>query len=190
MTTTDNNEPQHAAPSLGEWAGVAGAAAVAVAALASTAHLTVLGSFGPGPGLFPRIIGIALLLIATVHAAYLLRSTLAARSARAGSAGEGERKGPTLVAAEAPPRPGRGAAARFVAMSASMFIYALVLETLGFILTTIALAFTALCLLGRHPLRAFVEAVVAVLCLWVLFGHFLDVPLPPSDLPFLRAMGL
>lgn len=161
---------------------VAGAA-VAAAALASSWHLSVMGAFGPGPGLFPRVVGIALLFISLLHALLLLRRTRIAPLTAAES--------DAVAAVDQPPAGGAWAGpARFVAMSASMFVYALVLETAGFLLSTTLLAFVALCLLGRRSLRALVEAVVAVVVLRFAFGHLLGVPLPPAEIPLLNGLGL
>lgn len=169
-----------------DWLGVAAGAAVAAAVLASTWHMTVIGAFGPGPGLFPRVVAFALLAISLVHAVLLLRRPVAGEAVSAET--------PAADAAPAEAGTAQGAASwggylRFAAMSASMFAYALVLERAGFLLSTTFLAFMALWLLGRRPLRALVEAVVAVVVLRFAFGHLLGVPLPPSAIPLFAGLG-
>lgn len=171
-----------------DWLGVAAGAAVAAAVLASTWHMTVIGAFGPGPGLFPRVVAFALLAISLVHAVLLLRRPVAGEAAPAVSEEAPAADVPRPEAGEEPAAQW-GGYLRFAAMSASMFVYALVLERAGFLLATTFLAFMALWLLGRRPLRALVEAVVAVVVLRFAFGHLLGVPLPPSAIPLFAGLG-
>jgi hypothetical protein len=79
---------------------------------------------------------------------------------------------------------------RFLLIVGSLFVYATLLETLGFALATAALACSVLVLLGRPLLRAIVEGIVATFAFRFAFGTLLGVQLPESTLIFLRGIGL
>jgi putative tricarboxylic transport membrane protein len=60
--------------------------------------------------------------------------------------------------------------------------YALLLETLGFLLATAGLAIGVALLFGARPWLALVTGVVTSVALWVLFDTLLDLPLPKGFL--------
>lgn len=59
-----------------------------------------------------------------------------------------------------------------------MVAFALLLETLGFILATAGLALGVALLFGARPWLALVTGVVTSVALWALFDKLLDLPLP------------
>lgn len=61
---------------------------------------------------------------------------------------------------------------------AVMVAFALLLETLGFILATAGLALGVALLFGARPWLALVTGVVTSVALWALFDKLLDLPLP------------
>jgi len=63
-----------------------------------------------------------------------------------------------------------------------MVAFALLLETLGFLLATGALAFGVALLFGARPPLALVTGVVTSAALWALFDKLLDLPLPKGVL--------
>jgi putative tricarboxylic transport membrane protein len=56
--------------------------------------------------------------------------------------------------------------------------YALLLETLGFILATSGLALGVALLFGARPWLALLTGFVTSVALWALFDKLLDLPLP------------
>jgi putative tricarboxylic transport membrane protein len=63
-----------------------------------------------------------------------------------------------------------------------MVAYALLLETLGFILATAGLAIGVALLFGARPWLALVTGVITSVALWALFDKLLDLPLPKGFL--------
>jgi putative tricarboxylic transport membrane protein len=63
-----------------------------------------------------------------------------------------------------------------------MIAYALLLETLGFILATAGLAIGVALLFGARPWLALVTGVITSVALWALFDKLLDLPLPKGFL--------
>ncbi|TCH99912.1 tripartite tricarboxylate transporter TctB family protein [Roseococcus sp. SYP-B2431] len=64
----------------------------------------------------------------------------------------------------------------------AMVAYALLLETLGFILATTALALGVALLFGAGPWPALATGAVTGLALWALFDKLLDLPLPQGPI--------
>lgn len=63
-----------------------------------------------------------------------------------------------------------------------MVAYALLLETLGFILATAGLAIGVALLFGARPWLALVTGAITSVALWALFDKLLDLPLPKGIL--------
>ncbi|WP_424811984.1 tripartite tricarboxylate transporter TctB family protein [Roseococcus sp. YIM B11640] len=60
----------------------------------------------------------------------------------------------------------------------AMVAYALVLETLGFLIGTALLAVAVALLFGARPLPALLTGAATSVALWALFDRLLDLPLP------------
>lgn len=174
-----------------EWFGCAAWIVFSVGILVASSDLQIMTRFGPGPGFFLRVLAIALLLLALVQAVMLFighrRMAAAVRAApSAGNLGAllNVDEDEETIAADRP------SLIRFALLSAAMFGYALLLEPLGFLVSTTALAWAALVLLGRNPWRSLVEAVIAIVAAQLLFGNFLGVNLPSASLAPLAALHL
>jgi predicted branched-subunit amino acid permease len=72
-----------------------------------------------------------------------------------------------------------------------LFAAALVLETLGFVVTAALLLFFYGMLLGeKNIIRLLIVSVVVALLMHILFSGLLDVTLPRGTVPFLRNFAL
>lgn len=171
-----------------EWVGCIAWLAVSVAALGASAELQVMTRFGPGPGLFIKVLAFLMLALAVLQAAGLL---MALRR--------------TVLAKPTPEKPTtllntdenddhfvvtRSGALRFAALMATIFAYGLLLEPVGFFVATVGLTFMSLVLLGRSPRRSMLEAVIAILVAWLVFGQLLGVNLPRATFAPLSDFGL
>jgi putative tricarboxylic transport membrane protein len=155
----------------GEWVAVAGWLLLGIVVLIAAAPLPTSTQFGPGPGFFPRYLCAALLGLVAIRAFCLVRGLA-----------ETEEGGGAL--------PGRAGVVRFLLIAASLFAYDFMLERHGFALATAALSWAILVLLGRRPIRAFIESLVAAFVLRYAFSTLLDVPLPGSSIAILQSLGL
>lgn len=139
---------------------------------------------GPGPGFFLKWLAGLLLALAVLRGVTLLRD---AWSRRAASFADASSAGGPVLAAE----PIRAVnVLKVVAMGGVLVAYAYFMPVLGFLLATTALCWATLTLLGRHPLRAALEAGVAAFAVRYAFTQGLGVPLPEAQLAFLRGLGL
>ena len=157
-----------------EWIAVLYWMLLGVAALAAAAPLHNFMRFGPGPGLLPRLTAATILILAGVRALQLTRN----HSIPADSDSEAQ----DAAASSSGP-------IRFALLAGSLFIYAFILEPLGFFLATCALSWLTLVLFGRRPLRALLESIAAMLMLRYAFVGLLGVQLPYSDIAFLNGIG-
>lgn len=171
-----------------EWFGCIAWFAVCACALAASANLQVMTRFGPGPGLFIRVLAFTMLGLAVLQAIGLLmarRRTVLAKPTPEDPAAllnADEADEPIILT-----RPGM---IRFAALIATIFAYGALLEPLGFLVATVCLTFLTLVLLGRPYLRSAAESVVAVVIAWLVFGQLLDVNLPRAAFAPLLAIGL
>ena len=175
-----------------EWIGCAIWLVFAIAVLTASADLQVMTRFGPGPGFFLRVLGIVLLGLSLVQALTLV---LARRRGAPGSASP-QQAPETLVAIleadeeDKPMAVDRRSLIRFGLLALTLFAYGLLLEPLGFLSSTTALAWASMALLGRPVLRSLIESIAAIVIAYLLFGHVLDVNLPAAHLAPLKALGL
>jgi hypothetical protein len=133
--------------------------------------LGVSGMYGPGPGMFAAVIGVALTAVAAVWLARI-------------SFGGG--------AADLPHVSGDRSGIRRVGMVVAALIgFALLLRPIGFNLSMFVLLLLLLLGFGRDrvPLK-FVIALLASFGTHYVFESLLRVPLPYASLPLLRDMGL
>lgn len=171
-----------------EWFGCAAWIIFATAILIGSSDLQIMTRFGPGPGFFLRVLGLVLLAIAIIQALTLFIGQRRAKI-EAPSPGnltailDADENEETIVA-------DRASTIRFILLAVSLFGYALLLEPLGFTVATAALAWCAMVLLGRRPLRSLVEAVVAVVIAHLLFSGLLDVNLPDASVAPLTSLHL
>ncbi|SFZ86042.1 Tripartite tricarboxylate transporter TctB family protein [Devosia enhydra] len=171
-----------------EWLGALGFLAFAVGVLAVGANLQVMTRFGPGPGFFLRGLAIVLIGLVLIHALTLVLGRRRVQAAEATP----DHPEAVLFRDEddepliAPP----GAGWRFVALAGAMMAYALLIERLGFLVSTTLLCFVAMTVLGRPWLRSALEALVAILVAWLVFGRLLGVNLPSASLPPFSMLGL
>lgn len=129
---------------------------------------------GPGPGLLPLILGVAL---AGLSAVWLVQTFIENRRASE-SADQGE-------AGEALDRP------YVIGVVGGLIVLAALMELLGFQISMAVFLFAELMLLGRQ--KWWVAAPVALvgsIGVFVLFDRVLAVQLPLSSLPALSGLGL
>lgn len=132
---------------------------------------------GPGPGLLPLILGIAL---AALSAVWSVQTVVEARRASE-SAGQHDAD----EADEALDRP------YVLGVVGGLLVLAAVMELIGFQISMAAFLFAELMLLGRQ--KWWVSAPVALvgsIGVFVLFDRVLAVQLPLSSLPALSGLGL
>ncbi len=129
---------------------------------------------GPGPGLLPLVLGVAL---AGLSAVWLIQ-TVVERRRSSGSAGRGEPE-------ETLDRP------YVIGVVGGLIVLAAVMELIGFQISMAIFLFAELTLLGRQ--KWWVSAAVALvgsIGVFVLFDRVLAVQLPLSSLPGLSGLGL
>ena len=133
---------------------------------------------GPGPGFFLKGLAALLLILTLLRALTLLREAIrpAAPSSPATGQTEGSFRAAQLL--------------RFVLFVLALTLYAYLLPSLGFLAATTALCWAALVLLGRHPLRALIEAAVGAFLVRFAFTYGLGVPLPEARIGLLSSLGL
>ncbi|MQA79110.1 MAG: hypothetical protein GEV10_11650 [Streptosporangiales bacterium] len=113
----------------------------------------------PGPGFFPSLVGIALILSGVAVALIRLRTSK-------GVGGEFE-------------PPSRQQAMRSLGLWAAVFVAALAVGFLGFPLTMLLLVAVILFVIeGRRSVGAVIATIVIPLVTWMLFALLLQVPLP------------
>ena len=179
----------------GEWAAAILLAAAAGVVLILTSGFPESNGTGPGPGLFPTLVGTGLVCLAVIRMAQLalsLRPQKGHRSTQVDPTPADTAVGqtPPLAGVDRAGPVDRTSVVRFVALSLAQIGYASLLLVLGFAIATTCLAFALLVILGRRPVRALVEAVVAVTLLYLAFAPGLGVVLPTSSLPWLASLGL
>jgi Tripartite tricarboxylate transporter TctB family len=186
-----------ARPNPSEWVAVAGWLALGIVVLVDTSGLAMSTTFGPGPRFFAVVLSLPLLALAAVHLVTLVRRQRAGPrrlgdpGTPAGRPSSVSEPDATDSRADHGPRPSRRVQGLcFALLAASLFIYAELLEPLGFLIATALLCWSTLVLLGRGFLRAGVESLVAATLLRWGFSSLLGVQLPRADLDFLHALGL
>jgi putative tricarboxylic transport membrane protein len=149
---------------------------VSIVVLVLSSRLGMGSAFGPGPGFFPMLLGGVLLLFAVLRLAPLAVSIARCRA--------GPLPGLRLSPGE------RRDALRFVLLTASIFVYAALLETFGFTVMTLLLCWAVLLIFGRRWHWSLLAALVAAVLLRIGFGTLLEVQLPVASLPALAGLGL
>jgi putative tricarboxylic transport membrane protein len=141
-------------------------ALLAVIALVESARLDVGSPTRPGPGFFPLVLAVALLLVAGVILAR-------AWGTRSGGPADAEA---VLLAERADPR-------RLMATLVALAIYVAVLEPLGFMLSTVALLTFLFGALARYhwPVALGLGTATALVA-WLVFDTWLQVRLPSGVL--------
>lgn len=127
-------------------------------------HYGIRRSGIPGPGFLPLVTGLVLVAFSLI----LLISRFLKRSDTAGPIGE--------------PMPGGQALKRILKVLGALFLYVLLLEPLGFLLTTFLFMVLLLRLEPRSWLFIVPGAIGASLFFFVLFKVLLRVPLPQGIL--------
>jgi putative tricarboxylic transport membrane protein len=135
---------------------------LSLAMIAVTASFPAFPGQQYGPALFPRILGVGLIICGTL----LIWQGLAAR--RAGE--------PWVTAAPWVREPWR--VTSFLLMLGMILLYIVASETVGFIPIAIIFLASLFLWLGVRPLVAFVITIAAVLAIQYFFGSLLRVPLP------------
>ncbi|GAA4323331.1 hypothetical protein GCM10023144_04100 [Pigmentiphaga soli] len=142
--------------------------ALSLAIVCSAVQFGVYSDIGPGPGLFPMVLG-ALLCLLTVAWLTLPQS---------GDEGEAE------------PAPA-GGPARAAAVAAIVLFAIVAMPLLGFALTAFAVAAAGMRAVGGQGWRATLAvAAAAGAGSAYLFQKLLEVPLPLSAIPGLRLLGV
>ena len=177
-----------------EWVAAVAWLITGIVVLIATSRLKVMSEFGPGPGFLSVCLGIILLALASLQLLKLVRIRFLRTAARGAAVADSGGAPSRNWARELPGRVRHLATnkplLRFILLAGSLVLYGLVLDAVGFLIATIFLCWSALALLGRAPLRAAVEGVVAVVVLYWAFTVLLRVQLPGADLQFLKALGL
>lgn len=125
----------------------------------------------PGPALFPGIIsGLLIVLGMTLVVRWFLRRRTTVPS------------GTPSDASATAAKPTTGARVNAVAVVGAVVVYILVVESLGFILTTTGLLVVLMWRFGARPLVAVAASVATTFVLVALFNRLLLVPLPPGIL--------
>jgi hypothetical protein len=151
------------------------------------APLEMFTRYGPGPGFFLKSLSAILLLLAILQGAVLVGAAKASPTAESPDGPTGH--GPDYEALSTSQPAGFRSIVRFVLLTCVLLGYAWFLPILGFFFATSLLCWATLTLLGRHPFRALVEAVIAAFLLRYAFTAGLGVPLPQGQLEILRIFG-
>ena len=124
----------------------------------------------PGPGLAPLLMGALLLLLSFLNACF---EFAARRSAKKSADKPSEEQGKTNLK-------------KIGIVFISLFLYALLLNILGFIISTFLLLLVMFCSLGVKKIRAAVVSLISTLASYFLFTY-LGMRFPPG---ILRLIGL
>jgi putative tricarboxylic transport membrane protein len=124
----------------------------------------------PGPGLAPLLMGLFLLLLSFLNAYFEIAARRSAK--KAGDQPSGEQ--------------GRTNLKKIGIVFVSLFLYALLLNILGFIISTFLLLLVMFCSLGVTKIRATVVSLISTLTCYFLFTY-LGMRFPPG---VLRLIGL
>ena len=155
---------------------------LALAVLALGAPLATFSQLGPGPGFFLKALAVILLVLAVFQGIALVQHA------------RRHTKAVPVPAEMAPAATSTSLSTRsvlmFAAMAATLFGFAWALPQIGFLLATTLLCWITLILLGRSPVRAFIEASVAAIIVRYAFTAGLGVPLPQAQIDLLRVLGL
>jgi len=173
-----------------EWFGCVAWIAFSTATLIASADLQIVTRFGPGPGFFLRVLSIVLLALGLIQALLLFLGQRRAAKSHDGPSPENLTAILDTDENEEVLKGDKASTVRFFLLAVSLFGYALLLEPLGFMVATVALAWSAMVLLGRRPLWSFVEAVVAIFLAHLLFSNLLGVNLPTASLAPLASLHL
>lgn len=130
----------------------------------STMRFPRLDGGAPGPGLFPQVVAVLMIIAGGVLA-------WSARPRRAPDAGAAP---PTAVA----PRVGARGVVNTLMVFAAIIAFMVVSPPVGFLITSTAILFGLMWQLGTRPARAALAAAGLTLFVYVLFGKVLRVPLP------------
>jgi putative tricarboxylic transport membrane protein len=125
----------------------------------------------PGPGLAPFLMGVLLLLFSFLNAYFEIVARRSAKSAGSDKP-SGEQGGTNLK--------------KIGMVFISLFLYALLLDILGFIICTFLLLFVMFCGLGVKKLSAGLTSAISSLVCYFLFTY-LGMRFPPG---ILRLIGL
>ena len=124
----------------------------------------------PGPGLAPLLMGALLLLLSFLNAYFEVAARRSAK--KAGDKPSGEQ--------------GKTNLKKIGIVFISLFLYALLLNILGFIISTFLLLLVMFCSLGVKKIRAAVASLISTLASYFLFTY-LGMRFPPG---ILRLIGL
>src|SRR5687768_7021721 len=148
----------------------AGFVLIGAVVFVSTLRFPRLDGGAPGPGLFPQVVAVLMIVAGGVLA-------WSARPRRAAEA----RAAPLTAVA-----PGLGArgVVNTLMVFAAIIAFMVVSPPVGFLVTSFAILFALMWHLGTRPLRAALAAAGLTLFVYVLFGKVLRVPLPLGVLWF------
>jgi putative tricarboxylic transport membrane protein len=135
---------------------------LALAMMALTISFPAFPGQKYGPALFPRILGVGVIICGV----FIIWNGLLAR--RAGA--------PWVEIAPWVYEPWR--VGRFLLTLAMLLLYVLVSETVGFILVSLVFLGSLFLWLGVRPVTAVVTSIVATISIQYFFGTLLRVPLP------------
>ncbi|MFE9204880.1 tripartite tricarboxylate transporter TctB family protein [Micromonospora sp. NPDC007230] len=152
---------------LGAWAAQAVLIAIAVYVVISARALGIWLPQGPGPGFFPLVLAVALVLLSV---AWFIQTRRAAAGSSAGEASPWKQPAVTI---------------------ASLVVLAAVLNFLGFQASMLLFLLFHLKVMGRRGwLTSIVIAVAGSIGAFYLFNDFLLVPLPYATVPPLSWLGV
>lgn len=154
-----------------------GVAVLGVATILGSLPLGYWTALGPGPGFFPLWLGVLLAVLGGAWVFTTLKDN-----------GVVDSPSEVLAAAEEAPE---YSTRTVVAIVVSLSILAAVLEVLGYQLSMFIFMLYHLLILGRRGLLlSLALAASGSFGVFVIFSHFLSVPLPTSSVPFLAGLGL
>jgi len=147
----------------------AGFVLAGVVVFLSTLRFPRLDGGAPGPGLFPQVVAVLM----------IVAGGILAWSAQAGRAAD-----PVTPPTAIVPRLGAAGVVNTLMVFAAIIAFMVLAPSLGFLITSAGILFTLMWHLGTRPVRAALAAAGLTLFVYVLFGKALRVPLPLGVLWF------
>lgn len=149
----------------------AGFVVVGLYAAREALDMTLFTEIGPGSGFFPFVLGSILAGLSMIWLVGIITKPA-------------EGAGQDFL-------PNRGGIGRIGAIMVSLFLFALLVDIVGFQLTMFVFLLFLLVVLGRqNPLLTLLISIVGSFGIYYVFKNWLDVQLPASSIEFLSNLGL
>ena len=165
----------------GQAASAVALALVALVGLVGAARLDVGGVTQPGPGFFPLVLSLGLLLVSGVLFVAALRAGRGVAALHGEPATAASPEEPAAVVTDAGMDSDRSGRWRLAATLGALTVHVLLFERVGFVTATAGLLAFLFAALGRYRWRvALGAAVVIAFAARVVFDRWLQVRLPPD----------